>query len=200
MQFQPALGQRIAKVLFQLTPPFGIAARIGSLEVMPSSAAILRGVKRQIGIADQVVGGQPVFGRESNPDRGPDDNPVAVNRIGFGQGIDNPACQHSKILAAAPTEEHELELVAAQTPDSAIFPSRAFKAPGNLGQQIVARKMAHGIVDLLKPVQIEQKDRTGAVFEVGGAGSPARWRCASGLSSASLTGWADMGSACTRSL
>ena len=54
MQFQPALRQRVAQILLQLAALFGIAMQIGGIEMVPPAPAIFGGVKRQIGVSDQI--------------------------------------------------------------------------------------------------------------------------------------------------
>ena len=73
--------------------------------------------------------------------------------------------QIGEVLAPQCAGHDDLEFVAAKPPDAADLVDRALKPLGHLGQQRIAGRMAHGIVDLLEAVEIEQEHGAGALFD-----------------------------------
>ena len=84
VNLEPAGRNRIAQVLIKLPAFLGVAVQIFGVEMVPPASTILGGVKRQIGVADQGLGGDPVFRRKSDSDRSSDYQAVTIDRIGFG--------------------------------------------------------------------------------------------------------------------
>ena len=66
VQFKSATGERAPQVLLKLAPFLGIAVQIGRIEMVTPASAVLRCVKRQIGIADQRFTGDAIIRREGN--------------------------------------------------------------------------------------------------------------------------------------
>ena len=81
--------------------------------------------------------------------------------------MDDPNRQLRQIFAAMPPGQHHLKLVPAEPADPALVTDRALKAAGNLGQQVIASRMAHRVVDLLEAVQVEQEHRADAMLRIG---------------------------------
>jgi len=82
--------------------------------------------------------------------------------------VNDPLGQRGQILAAVMTGQDHLEFIAAQPPDPPGFTHRALQPARHLFEQGIARRMAHRIVDLLEPVEIEHQNRTGAFTPAGG--------------------------------
>ena len=135
--------------------------------MMAPAPAVLRRIKRKVGIADDRFGSQPIVRRQRDADRGADDDAMVFDRIGFRQLGNDPLRQSGQFLAAMIARQNDLELVPAQPADAAILVDRIFQPLCHLGQQVVARRMPHGIVDLLEAVEVQQEDRAGPPFAVG---------------------------------
>ena len=82
--------------------------------------------------------------------------------------MDHPNRQLRQIFSAMPPGQHHLKLITAKPADPALVTDRALKAAGNLGQQVIARRMAHRVVDLLETVEVEQEHRADAMLKIGG--------------------------------
>jgi hypothetical protein len=82
VQFEPAVRQGFAQVLLKLAALFGVAVQIGGIEMVTAAPAILGGIERQVGIADQRLAGHAVVRRECNADRHPDHRAQPFDRIG----------------------------------------------------------------------------------------------------------------------
>ena len=56
------MGQGVAQVMLELAPLLGIAVEVGIVEVIATAPAILGGIERKVGVADDRLGGDPVVG------------------------------------------------------------------------------------------------------------------------------------------
>jgi len=81
VQFQPAMRQRIAQVLFQQAAFLGIAVEVGGIEMMPSAPAVLGGIERKVGVADQRFGRHAIIRRQGDPHRCANDNAMPLDRV-----------------------------------------------------------------------------------------------------------------------
>jgi hypothetical protein len=160
------MGERIAQVFFELAAFLGIAVQVGGIEVIAPAPAILGGIERQVGVADQRLAGHAIIGRDGDADRGTDHHPVAVDRIGRGKLLDHLVGQIGELLALDLARHDHLKLVAAQTADPAHRADRAFQPLRHLLEQRIARRMAQRVVDLLETIEIEQEHRAGAMLHL----------------------------------
>jgi len=167
-QLEPARGQGIAKVLFELAAFLGISVQVRRVEVMSPAAAVLGRIEREIGIADDRLAGHPVVGRDGDADRGADHHPVAVDLVWFGQGHDDPLGAVSQGVAGAAAGDDYLKLVTAEPPHAPGAFHHPLKPLRHLPEQGIPGRMAEGVIDLLEPVEIEQEHGAGAVFDSAG--------------------------------
>ena len=158
----------VAQILLQRAAFFGIGMEGGVVEMVHAAAAILGGIEREIGVTDDRLAGDAIAGGERDAHRRPDHHPAALYRIGLREGGDNARGEIGEIAMPHPAGQDHLELVATEAADLTYRIHRAGEALRHLPQQRIAHRMAHGVVDLLEAVEIDQEHGAGAVLGIGG--------------------------------
>ena len=172
VQFQRIIGQRLAQILHQQAAFFRLVLQIGGIEAELAAPGILRGVKRKVRAVSQLVLLQPVIRRDRDPDRRPDDGALVVNRIGLRDDLDQLVGNFAQRTAIVDIGQDDLEFVTAQAPHLAPVTDNAGQAFGHLFQQFVARLVAHGVIDMLEPVEVEHHQRATALCRLVGRQRP----------------------------
>ncbi len=120
-------------------------------------AAALGAVHRDIGIAQQAVGGVRARGAEGDADAGRDVE-LPASKIEGRQELLGDAVRHDTgPRLAMEALQQDNELVASQTRDRLVLPNAGAKAIRDLFQERVADMMAEAVVDLLEIVDIEKQ-------------------------------------------
>jgi hypothetical protein len=145
-----AARECVAQILFEHAPVLGRLVQVARIKGEPAAAVALRGVKREVGVAHQVVAAEPVEGRDGDPDRRADDATAALDRIGLRQAGDNLGRHVAQFAAILDVGKDDLELVAAKAADHLAVTDNLEQAFGHLLQQRVARRMAERVVDLFE--------------------------------------------------
>ena len=166
IEFEPAVGHGIAQILFHLAALFGVAVQVWCIEVMASAPAILCGIQRKVGVADQGFAGHAIIGCQRDADRSADHHAAAIDGIGLRHAFDDPCGKVTKLFALDLAGQDHLKLVPAKAADAAHLADNPFQPLRHLFEQGVARRMAERVVDLLEPIQIEQKHRAGPVLNL----------------------------------
>ena len=121
-------------------------------------ARVLRHVHGDVGVAQQVFGGLPAVPvRDADARADPHLVPRHAERA--AQGLDDPPPDGLRDLRAAVGEDREL--VAAQPGRRVLGPYAAEQALRGRAQQLVARRVAERVVDVLEPVEVDQDHRDG---------------------------------------
>nr|WP_323029065.1 hypothetical protein [Castellaniella defragrans] len=101
-------------------------------------------------------------GYSAPPQAGRDSQRIAAQAVGLGDAVEDGAAQRVDPRLVRGVVQDDDEFVAAQARHEAGLGRRAgLQAPGDLDQQPVARRVPHGIVDLLEQVQIQEQQRQG---------------------------------------
>jgi hypothetical protein len=135
-------------------------------ELVAIAARLLGAVHRQVGIANELRGGQGSPVGDGDPDARGDLELVAVDFEGHGQLSRDPLRQpHGIPLAVEVLAEHD-ELVAGKASDGragvrdSVACARGLDDTlGERHQELVSRVVAEAVVDVLEPVDVEKQDR-----------------------------------------
>ncbi len=163
-QLHFAARQRVSQILFEHTALFGRLMQVARIESETAAPVALCRIKREIGVADEVIAALSVEGRDRDADRGADDAAAALDRIGLRQAGDDVGRQLAQFAAILDIGEDDLEFVAAKPADHFAVADDLEQSFGDLFQQRVARRMAECVVDLLEPVEVDQHDRARALL------------------------------------
>ena len=163
MHLQLAARERVAQVFLDLAPLVRAILEVVRIEAVLPAPAPLGGVERQVGRLDQFVDLDAVVRRDGDADGGSDDRPGALDRIGLRDHLDHALGQLAELAAIVDVGQDHLELVAAEAADLATRPNDARQALRDLLEQVVARRVAERVVDLLEAVEIEHHQRAAAL-------------------------------------
>ena len=112
-------------------------------------------VKSHVGVADQFVAVDAVVRRQGNADAGADFNVVAVDRIGFADGGDQPFRETRGVARNRQDALDDRELVASEPRDRVAFAGDGFDSRRDFLQQLVAKGVPQRVVDHFEMVQVE---------------------------------------------
>ena len=125
---------------------------------MIAAAAVLGGVKRHVGLLQQLVGVDAVDRRHRDADRGADVDAMAIDFERLVQRAGKPLRQPLRVLVALGAGLQHDELVAAEARDHVAGPDDGLEPRRDLLEQLVADRMAERVVDRLEPVEVDQVD------------------------------------------
>ena len=81
---------RLAQLDFKDVALVGFGLELRRVEIVTVSTGILRLVEREIGIAKNFIGARAMLGHHGDADAASDHDRVAVDFIGFGNGLHQP--------------------------------------------------------------------------------------------------------------
>ena len=165
-QEQLLLAQRIAEMLFKPATEDGFIFKLAGEEAVLPAPVILGGIKRKVGRAHDFLAAHAIMRSNRDTDRGADDAAPFLERIGLAQHGDDLGRQLAKFAAIVDIGQHHLEFIAAQPADLAFAVDRTREARGDLLEQLVPRRMAERVIDVLEAVEIEHHHRA---IALGGA-------------------------------
>ena len=125
-------------------------------------AGALGHVHRDVRALKQKVDRATVVGRERDPDAGIHLQGQLLEPEGFGEDTLDPLHQLAD-RGALQVGEDESELVAAKPRDRIAGAQAGAQTLAELAQQLVAARVADGVVDLLEPVEVHQQHSHGRV-------------------------------------
>ena len=159
VELELAGGQRPAQIDLHAAPLLHLRIH-GRLEEAKGAAAILLGpVQRQVGVAHEHVGVQPIAGADGDADAGADVHLLAVDVVGQAHQFDHAARERSGIGRLGDAGLQNGELVAAHARDDVGVPRQRAQPFGDHLEELVAGGMAQRIVDGLEVVEIEEVSR-----------------------------------------
>ncbi len=133
-----------------------------------SASAILGGVQRKVGCANDLLTGHTIVGCDSDADRCADDAAPVFQTVRLAQHGDDLHRQIAQNAAVVDVGQHHLEFVAAQPTDFAFAVNRTGEAGRDLLQQFVPRAVAERVVDMLEAVKINHHHRAMALRSLEG--------------------------------
>ena len=185
----PAAQRELGLVLEHQLPQLDPAAQLGGEHQAVDRVVVLAGgvdldgplgrlrdVERDVGAAQQLVGGGAVVREAGEADAGADveQDPVDLERL-LERG-DQPLGDHAAALRAAGAGRQHGELVAAEAGEQVVAPERGAHAVGHVAEEAVAVGMAERVVDGLEVVEVDQQQRQ--LLVLGARAGPARGRAA----------------------
>ena len=113
-------GDRLAKVGLEPDAVVLLGLQLGREIAGDAAAGVLRLVKREVGLEDQIVDGRAVDRAEGAADRHADADLGLVDHVGLGDRLDDAVGQLLDLLAALRVGDDDGELVAAHAADMAV--------------------------------------------------------------------------------
>ena len=155
VDFEAAVGHRLAQILLHGQPGLGAGVHRRLEEAVGAAAAGLGAVHRQIGVLDQLVEIGAVLRRQRDADPGVGRQLMAEALVGLADRVVDPRDEfHDLVGALTP-----VWITANSSPPSrairSLVPDAALDAAGDGLQQFVADMMAERIVDALEFVDVD---------------------------------------------
>ena len=140
-----------------------IRSRVGRLEERglgraSSSPEVLVPVHVGIGRAQELFGHRVAVGVHGHAHAGPDPDAARLEREGLVEAAEQPVGQCGRVVVARHAREEDGELVPAEPADGVVGTDRRAEPLRHLPQQLVARRVPQGVVDLLEPVEVAEED------------------------------------------
>ena len=162
------LGQEAQHELAALDRPaqreLGLVAARGARahavveDLVDPAATLLGAVHRGVGLADERVGVLGAQRRQGDADARADVDLVAAQRERRAQRLGDALGDPDRVALAGDVLAQDGELVAAEPRGGVARPQHAGQARGHRAQQLVAGGVAHGVVDRLEAVEVEEED------------------------------------------
>ena len=128
-------------------------------EAIGTAPVGLGAVERQVGVPDQLVGGQAVRGPHGDADAGADHHLLPIDGVGRADRLDDAQRQSGGIGRLGDRHLQHRELVATHARDGVRFAHQLLQAPRHHLQELVAGGMAERVVHRLEVVEVEQVHR-----------------------------------------
>ncbi len=143
----------------QQAEPVGRVAVPGGVVHLDAGVLLLGQVHRDVGPAHQLLDVGAVVGVDGDPDARLqlEEHLLEVERL--DQRVAHPARHVGDVVVRPDVGHHHGELVAAEPGHQVLRPQHALDPPRHQLEQPVADVVAEGVVDLLEPVQVQQRDR-----------------------------------------
>ena len=159
IKLQIAIGHGIAQIFLELRARLGSRVQILGVKMVAPATAILGRVQRQVGIANEFFAVRSMVGRNCDSDRRADHDALTVDGIRLRERMDDFVAERGQRFGGHLCGDDDLEFISAKAAHLAHLPHGTLQPLCDLLEQGIARRVAHRIVDLLEPVEIEQKDR-----------------------------------------
>jgi hypothetical protein len=125
------------------------------VETEAIAAIFLRPIEREVGLHQEGFRIGNGLGKSRDPDARRDVHPVGADRIGRGKGFADLVRQHAGSCELGDIHLQHGKLVAAETRDEVGPPDDLLDAFRDVAQQLIADRVALGIVHVLEMVEIE---------------------------------------------
>ena len=119
-------------------------------------APVLGSVGGGVGAAEH-VGRHRVHLGDRDADARRHEHGTALHGERIGEHVRDPPCDHLRVLGMLEVGAHDHEFVAAGAPGHVRLAEHAVESPGEVHQELVAREVAHGVVDELEPVEVDEQ-------------------------------------------
>ena len=159
VELELAGGQRLAQILLHDATGLHLQVHRRLEEAECAAAVALCAVQREVGIAQQFVGPQPVARPDRDADAGADHGLMAVDVERLADRCDDALRQRSRLGGIGDRGLHDDEFVAAHPRDGVGVADQGAQPLGDDLQQLVAGRMAERIVDGLELIEIEVVNR-----------------------------------------
>ncbi len=159
VDLQIVLGDRLAQHALQLALVADGHVHFRREDAREAAAVGLGPVERHVGPADQVVGLDRAVGDQGDPDAGADRDGAVDHQVVLADGADQPLGGLQDIGAVGDVAQQHLELVAAEARDHVAGTHGLADAARDQAQQLVARRMAARVVDVLEVVEVDAEQR-----------------------------------------
>ena len=132
----------------------------GGVEDLEAPLAVVLGrIHGEVGVAQQLVGGDAGARRDRDSDARAHRRRLIVQQEGLAQQVEHAPGRPPHLVGAADVLEQDRELVPAQPRGRVAGPQAAAQPPGDARQQLVAGGVPQGVVDRLEVVEVEEQDR-----------------------------------------
>ena len=131
VQLELAGRQRLAQVVLHGAARLHLRVHLRLEEAEGAAPVALGAIERQIGVADQLVGAQPVGRADGDADAGADHHLVAVDLVGLAHRLDDALRQRGGIGRLGDGDLHDGELVAAHARDGVGLAHQRAQAVGH---------------------------------------------------------------------
>ena len=121
-------------------------------ERIPENSAALGQIHRRIGVGHQILDGKTRCRVHGDPDAGRGVDDLAIDPHGIVQQPENPFRDDNGFVTSGQLLTQDHELVAADSTYGVAVADRATQSGGDLDQQVVAGRMAKGVVDDLEAI------------------------------------------------
>ena len=171
-------GDRLAKVGLEADAVLLLRLQLGREIAGAAAAGVLRLVKREVGLEDQVVDRRAVDRAEGAADRHADADLGLVDHVGLLDRVDDAVGELLDLLAALRVGDDDREFVAAHAADMAVGADFVDQPLGDRAKHRVALRVAEGVVDRLEAVEVEEHDRARHIagWSRARSASPSSWR------------------------
>ena len=150
--------QRAAQIMFQRVPAARLFFHFGLEQLIGAAPLGLGLVQREVGAFHQLVGVEPVVGRDRDADGDADMDRLVLQRRRMTDDLDQASCQPLRRLRLRSALEHG-EFVAAETRDGVVLADILLQPRRDPAQQPVAGGVAEAVVDGLEIVEVEAQHR-----------------------------------------
>ncbi len=154
-----ALGQGAGQLHLDLAAAAHLDFHVRLEQPEGAAPVALGAVDRNVGKADQLVGGEAMVGRDGGADRGADDQRVAGDHGRPADALQDRGAERRDLAVIGADRDQHHELVAAEAGGKAVGSHHGVHAPADLGEQQVAEMVAQRVVDVLEAVEIDEEQR-----------------------------------------
>ena len=158
MELELACRQRLAQIVLHGPALLHLRVHVGLEEAVGAAPVVLGAVERQVRIAHQLVGCEPVGRADGDADAGADDDLAALELVGLAHRLDDALRKRRGVGRLVDRHLQDRELVAAHARDRIGLAHQRAQAAGGILQQLVAGRVAQRVVDVLEVIEIEQMD------------------------------------------
>ena len=164
---QLIVEQRAPQAVLEGDPQQSLGIYNGVEELVVVSSFSLCLIHGRVGILDERLGLLAVFGVEADSDAGGDEELATFHGKGMLYGLEDLLGHARGILGMGELRQQKCELVAAEAGHGVAFADTALNPPGHSLQQLISRRVAEGIVDDLKAIEVQEEDRQPLVSSLG---------------------------------
>ena len=159
VQRQPIILDGLAQVGLQQLAAGEVGVHDRVVHAGAVAALVLGAIERHVGVAHDVgdAGAVAVDGRDA--DRGADDDVVLVDGVGRAERVDDALGERHHLGGVVADRGDHRELVAAEPRHQVVAAQRVRQALGDEADQLVADRMAEGVVDVLEMVEVDVENR-----------------------------------------
>ena len=154
VQDQLVVSQRSRQRLLELHPLDHRRVHLRLVDLLLALALGLRSVEREVGVAQQVVG---LAVADRDPDAGADEHLASLDPERLVHDLEDAVADRADVVLVDVLEQDD-ELVAAEARRGVGGADARGEPGGGLAQQLVARGVPEGVVDVLEHVEVDEQD------------------------------------------